>query len=88
MTNNVAFPNKYLEYVKSGLKIITTPYLHEIADQIKKYKIGYLYDMRGSIDRIVNYIETAQHDINEDTVNTVLAQNSFENTLRVLKDGF
>ena len=88
VTNNVAFPNKYLEYVKSGLKIITTPYLHEIADQIKKYKIGYLYDMRGSIDRIVNYIETAQHDINEDTVNTVLAQNSFENTLRVLKDGF
>ena len=88
VTNHVAFPNKYLEYVKSGLKIITTPFLYEIADQIQKYKIGYLYDMRGNIDQIVNYIETARHDVNEDTVNQVLAMNSFENTLRVLKDGF
>ncbi len=88
VTNNVAFPNKYLEYVKSGLKIITTPYLHEIADQINKFKIGFLYDMKGSIDRIVNYIETVSRDVNEDNINQVLALNSFENTLRVLKDGF
>ena len=88
VTNNVAFPNKYLEYVKSGLKIITTPYLYEIADQIKKYKIGYLYNMDGNIDQVVNYIETAQLDVNEDMINQVLTLNSFENTLRVLKDGF
>lgn len=88
VTNNVAFPNKYLEYVKSGLKIIATPYLYEIADQIKKFKIGYLYDMDDNIDPIVNYVETVQRDVNEDTINQVLALNSFENTLRVLKDGF
>lgn len=88
VTNNVAFPNKYLEYVKSGLKIVTTPYLYEIADQINKYKIGYLYDMKGNVDQIVNYIETVHKDVNEATINQVLALNSFENTLRVLKDGF
>ncbi len=88
VTNNVAFPNKYLEYVKSGLKIITTPYLYEIADQIKKFKIGCLYDMKENTDSILNYIETAECDVNENTINQVLALNSFENTLRVLKDGF
>lgn len=88
VTNNVAFPNKYLEYVKSGLKIITTPYLYEIADQIRKYEIGYLYDMDGNIDQLVNYIQTARCAVNEDVVNQVLTLNSFENTLRILKDGF
>ena len=34
-TNNVAFPNKFLEYIASGMKVISTPYVYEIAGQPK-----------------------------------------------------
>lgn len=88
VTNNVAFPNKYLEYVKSGLYIISTPYLREIADQIKKYKIGYLYDMNNNIDNLVKNINSTEHQVEPNTINQVLDLNGFERTLIPLKDGF
>lgn len=44
ITNNVAYPNKFLEYVKSGMYIISTPYIYDVAKQIDEYKIGTLID--------------------------------------------
>ena len=44
VTNRVAFPNKFLEYVMAGLKVITTPYVPDIAANVKKYNIGYVID--------------------------------------------
>lgn len=46
VTNNVAFPNKYLEYIQARMKIIGTPYIYEVASQIRKYGTGFLYDFR------------------------------------------
>ena len=31
-TNNYAFPNKFLEYVGSGLRVIATPYVYDVRD--------------------------------------------------------
>jgi len=40
ITNNVAFPNKFLEYISSGMKIITTPYVYDIASMVEEYQLG------------------------------------------------
>lgn len=80
VTNNVAFPNKFLEYVQSKMKIITTPYVFEIAIQVKKYNIGFLYDFKDD-KKIIKYIEESK--LNDDsTVKRVLIDNGFSNRLK------
>ena len=63
--NEVAFPNKYLEYVKSGMQIITTPYVDEIARQIEKYGIGYIHDLGQPLEPLINYVNCNTIDKNE-----------------------
>lgn len=41
-TNNYAFPNKFLEYVGSGLRVIATPYVYDVRDYIKDFDIGLI----------------------------------------------
>ena len=77
ITNNVAFPNKFLEYLQSRMKIITTPYVFEIAKQIRKYDLGYLYDFKKDIRDLVKYIGHVKKNNNE-VVKEVLYYNSFE----------
>lgn len=45
MTNKVAFPNKFSEYVAAGLNCIITTSLVSPAEIVSKYKIGYIYDI-------------------------------------------
>lgn len=84
VTNNVAFPNKYLEYVKSGMKIISTPYVYEIAKQISSSNIGYLYDFRRDIDELIGYIikEAKNYGNDWDSRRVILANNCFKTSLR------
>lgn len=84
ITNNVAFPNKYLEYVKSGMKIITTPYVFEIANQITDNGVGFLYDFSGNIQEIANYVEEKAHSYGDDwnQRNIILNNNSFKTRLK------
>ena len=44
-TNNYAFPNKFLEYVGSGLRVIATPYVYDVRDYIKDFDIGLIIDL-------------------------------------------
>lgn len=47
VTNEVAYPNKYIEYISAGLKVISTRYLKDIANSIETWKLGYvLQDIR------------------------------------------
>ena len=81
ITNNVAFPNKYLEYIQSGMKIITTPYVKEIAKQIYENSMGYIYDFNSSIEELVNYVKnTDVNSYREEEIRMILAKNSFSNT--------
>ena len=43
ITNNVAFPNKFIEYILSGNQVISTPYIYDISKLIKDYDVGLLY---------------------------------------------
>ena len=83
-TNNVAFPNKFLEYVQSGMRIITTPYVYEIARQVKKFDIGYIWNFNDEISDLDTYIkETATNDNRYKIFETILAFNSFSITLKM-----
>jgi len=44
VTNNVAYPNKFIEYVQSGMKIIATPYVKDVAEQIDEYNLGVVIE--------------------------------------------
>lgn len=86
ITNNVAFPNKFLEYVLSGMKIITTPYLYEIANQVKKNNLGLLYKMDGDIDSLIQTIEEDRETINWSNRLQVLKYNGFDERLKPFVD--
>lgn len=78
VTNNVAFPNKYLEYVRSNLAIITTPYVYEVARQVKKYESGFIYNMYDDKKDLIRYIEQYTRCKNAEHI---LQLNSFNHTL-------
>ena len=83
IVNEVAFPNKYLEYVSSGLQIITTCYVKEIAKQVKRYNLGFALnslDNEKALDEIRRK-GVSHSKIDFKTIEVVLGINSFENTL-------
>lgn len=82
VTNNVAFPNKYLEYVQSKMKIITTPYVYEIARQVKKWNLGITIDIDNpNVFNMMEYLTNSE--LNTDKiVREVLNYNSFSKTLK------
>lgn len=83
VTNNVAFPNKFLEYTNARLNIITTPYVYDIAEQIKQFKLGYIYDFEDDFSGLVNYVEENKDSrLPSSVVNEVLTKNSFEERLK------
>ncbi|WP_165173744.1 glycosyltransferase family 4 protein [Adlercreutzia sp. ZJ242] len=83
VTNNVAFPNKFLEYVGSGMDIIATPYVYEVASQIEKNDLGYIFETNDSFCELVSYISSRSESSVEWKVRkSVLNNNSFEKSLK------
>ena len=80
LTNNVAFPNKFLEYVECRLVIITTPYVHEIYNQVINYKLGIVVNNLKDYATIVEKSKSTS-SYSEATAQEVLAHNSFKNCL-------
>ena len=80
LTNNVAFPNKFLEYVECRLVIITTPYVHEIYNQVINYKLGIVVNNLKDYATIVEKSKSTS-SYSETTAQEVLAHNSFKNCL-------
>lgn len=87
ITNNVAFPNKFLEYVQSKMKIITTPYVYEIAKQIKENELGFLYKTDNNLRELITFINTSKTN-SDGIVKSVLSKNSFEVRLKLFNDYF
>lgn len=81
VTNHVAYPNKFLEYVSCGLKIIATPYVYDVAEQIQKYDLGIIYDFKNPVvidDK--QYREGYLKDV--ENRNELFKMVSFKNTLQ------
>jgi len=81
-TNHVAFPNKFLEYISAGLKVITTPHLHDISKIVAQEQLGYIVDHRNiNIELLIAYVLNTYR--NNDLANhqKLLTETSFKNTL-------
>ena len=55
VTNLVAYPNKFLEYVKAGVKVIGTENVVDVAKQIKEYNLGYILEDFDKISGLIDY---------------------------------
>jgi hypothetical protein len=86
VTNNVAFPNKFLEYVQSGLRVITTPYVYEVYKQVSANNLGEIYLMDNNISNLVTLINEYQlgSNFNKEKIERVLYDNCFANRIRNL----
>lgn len=84
LTNRVAYPNKFLEYVQSGLKLISTYYIEDISKEIEEYSLGVLLRLKKSQEDLFllkKYINNYNKNINFIKRNELLNNNSFEKTL-------
>ena len=78
VTNNVAYPNKFLEYVSCGLKIIATPHVHDVAKQIREFNIGIC----DNVNLNAEYFESSLAWMSDvASRNKLLQQTSFKTTL-------
>jgi hypothetical protein len=82
ITNNVAYPNKFLEYIHSGLKVISTEFVHDVSNQIREYDLGITINSFFDLNALNNYIiETNKKGYNKENIKDFLTSNSFESTL-------
>ena len=81
MTNHVAYPNKFLEYVSSGMKIIATENVDDVAMQVRDYSVGIIVHFEDKLSNIINADSVGYlSDIKER--NALLLATSFETTLK------
>ena len=65
------------------MNIITTPYVFEIANQVKMNNIGMLYEMNEDITPLLEYVSTARReDVEWKKRMDVLKYNSFKLRLK------
>lgn len=83
VTNHVAFPNKYCEYLASGMRVISSPYLYTISKSIKNNNVGLVLDENTDIESICKYVEKTIHDkVDLDIRQKMLDEMSFDETLK------
>ena len=87
VTNNVAYPNKFLEYTSSGLKIIATPFVYDVAEQIKEYDLGYILKDVSFEEELADYCLGNRFEYASDLENRkkLIHDVSFKNRLGFLK---
>ncbi|MBH0230748.1 glycosyltransferase [Halobacillus yeomjeoni] len=84
ITNNVAFPNKFLEYISSGMKLITTPYIFDVANMVKSNNLGTtITNIKECHPELIDYIEQGyKYGEDFDKRKGLLASLSFEKRLK------
>lgn len=88
-TNHVAFPNKFLEYVQAGLKIISTPYIYDVAEYIKQYRVGTIIDLdQPNINNLIDYVQDNSDNRNLSNHLALLKKTSFDETLKLFAKDF
>lgn len=87
ITNNVAYPNKFIEYVASGMKVIATPFVNDVASQINKYGVGLVLDELVA-DVLVEYVSSLSHEYMSDVDRRqeLLDDVCFENRLKPVSE--
>lgn len=55
VTNHVAYPNKFLEYIAAGAKVIATPFVYDVSSQIQEFGLGFLLQDTGYQETLCTY---------------------------------
>ena len=85
ITNTVAFPNKFLEYVISLNYVIATPFVRSVAELIVKHDCGEIY--HGCADDLIRKLEMRMlSPKNVATFDTLLDETGYHNTLVSFKE--
>lgn len=81
MTNHVAYPNKFLEYVSSGMRILATENVDDVAMQIRNYSVGTIVGLE---DSLINKLDSNSFEYLSDIQNrnSLLLATSFKTTLK------
>lgn len=81
ITNKVAYPNKFIEYVSSGMKIIATPFVCDVAKQIQTHDVGFIYE--DDVDGLEGYVNDKKEYLTDvDNRQNLLDDVCFENRLK------
>ncbi|MGG1312890.1 glycosyltransferase family 1 protein [Cohnella laeviribosi] len=86
VTNNVAYPNKFLEYVQSGMMIITTPYVFDVAKQVEEFGLGIIIDFNNYKEKILDYISRGKKEIDDKRENLLNRLNYSETLQKFVYD--
>ena len=86
VTNNVAFPNKFLEYVAAGLNIITTNHVHDVRDYINQYNLGICLPDDVHIEDNGYFINKTDYPSNYINRKRLIEQTTFVTTLKPVID--
>lgn len=83
VTNHVAFPNKYCEYLASGMRVISSSNLYTVSKSIKNNNVGLVLENNNDIAMIKKYVEATIYDDVDFTVRQkMLDDMSFDETLK------
>lgn len=86
ITNHVAYPNKYLEYIKAGLNVITTCFVEDIAESVKSNNLGYVLSDSCVESPLIDYLnKTQERKIDFTERQELLDDVCFENRLLFVK---
>ncbi|QAT41896.1 glycosyltransferase [Aminipila luticellarii] len=82
VTNNLAFPNKFYEYLLSGMYIICSKFIYDQAALTDKYGVGFTTN--GKLDSdIITAIENMEPiESRKGNIDLLLQELSFKNTLQ------
>jgi hypothetical protein len=80
-TNLVAYPNKFIEYVSSGMKIIATESVIDVANQIEKYGVGTILK-DNFVEELSDTVKSGYDRLSDiEQRNELLADVCFENRI-------
>lgn len=86
-TNRVAFPNKFLEYVSAGLKVICTPYVEDVAKYVREYGVGVVVRNEHDVNPVLDDFKHQNHaSQNFKNAKRLVYKCSFRNTLKDFVD--
>lgn len=83
LTNNVAYPNKFLEYLNARIYVITTPYIYDVKKQIEETGVGFICKDINTCDKIIDFVnQNLIQKPNEERIKNIIFNNSFNIRLK------
>ncbi len=84
ITNQVASPTKFAEYLLAGLKVITTPQLGDYSQLVEQQNLGFLYDEQKELLKLEKVSFKEKTRLNQFAIDTFTKQAYKANYLKII----